>query len=244
MPRSRVRWWSVFLSALLILLPGAELSLEAQKKKTSRRRVRYTVPSYGNPTAKDAETGEDRAVREVAVQALGKLNGSVIVVEADTGRVLTIVNQPLALSAGFKPCSTIKLAVALGALEEGLITGDTLLRVSRRESINLTEALAYSNNPFFEILGKKMGFEKVSAYSRLLGFGELAGYLIEDEYPGSFPTTPPANGGVARLSSYGEGVKVTPLQLAALMAAFANGGRLYYLQYPRSDGPRPRSRPG
>ena len=236
MPRSRVRWWSVFLSALLILLPGAELSLEAQKKKTSRRRVRYTVPSYGNPTAKDAETGEDRAVREVAVQALGKLNGSVIVVEADTGRVLTIVNQPLALSAGFKPCSTIKLAVALGALEEGLITGDTLLRVSRRESINLTEALAYSNNPFFEILGKKMGFEKVSAYSRLLGFGELAGYLVEDEYPGSFPTTPPANGGVARLSSYGEGVKVTPLQLAALMAAFANGGRLYYLQYPRSDG--------
>jgi len=236
MPRSRVRWWSVFLSALLILLPGAELSLEAQKKKTSRRRVRYTVPSYGNPTAKDAETGEDRAVREVAVRALGKLNGSVIVVEADTGRVLTIVNQPLALSAGFKPCSTIKLAVALGALEEGLITGDTLLRVSRRESINLTEALAYSNNPFFEILGKKMGFEKVSAYSRLLGFGELAGYLIEDEYPGSFPTTPPANGGVARLSSYGEGVKVTSLQLAALMAAFANGGRLYYLQYPRSDG--------
>jgi len=235
MPRSRVRWWSVFLSALLILLPGAELSLEAQKKKTSRRRVRYTVPSYGNPTAKDAETGEDRAVREVAVQALGKLNGSVIVVEADTGRVLTVVNQPLALSAGFKPCSTIKLAVSLAALEEGLITGDTLLRVSRRESINLTEALAYSNNPFFEILGKKMGFEKVSAYSRLLGFGELAGYLVEDEYPGSFPTTPPANGGVARLSSYGEGVKVTPLQLAALMAAFANGGRLYYLQYPRSD---------
>lgn len=235
MPRSRVRWWSVFLSALLIFLPGAELSLQAQKKKTSRRRVRYTVPSYGNPTAKDAETGEDRAVREVAVRALGKLNGSVIVVEADTGRVLTIVNQPLALSAGFKPCSTIKLAVALGALEEGLITGDTRLRVSRRESINLTEALAYSNNPFFEILGKKMGFEKVSAYSRLLGFGELAGYLIEDEYPGSFPTTPPANGGVARLSSYGEGVKVTPLQLAALMAAFANGGRLYYLQYPRSD---------
>lgn len=235
MPRSRVRWWSVFLSALLIFLPGAELSLQAQKKKTSRRRVRYTVPSYGNPTAKDAETGEDRAVREVAVRALGKLNGSVIVVEADTGRVLTIVNQPLALSAGFKPCSTIKLAVALGALEEGLITGDTLLRVSRRESINLTEALAYSNNPFFEILGKKMGFEKVSAYSRLLGFGELAGYLVEDEYPGSFPTAPPTNGGVARLSSYGEGVKVTPLQLAALMAAFANGGRLYYLQYPRSD---------
>src|SRR3970040_424654 len=200
MPRSRVRWWSVFLSALLIFLPGAELSLQAQKKKTSRRRARYTVPSYGNPTGKDTEVGEDRAVREVAARALGKLNGSVIVVEADTGRVLTIVNQPLALSAGFKPRSTIKPAAAPGGREEGFTTGDTLLALSHRESINLTEALAYSNNPFFEILGKKMGFEKVSAYSRLLGFGELAGYLVEDEYPSSFPTTPPANGGGGRVA--------------------------------------------
>jgi cell division protein FtsI/penicillin-binding protein 2 len=45
---------------------------------------------------------------------------------------------------------------------------------------------------------------------------------------------PPVNGGVGRMSSFGEGIKVTPLQLAALMGAFANGGRLYYLQYPRT----------
>src|SRR3989304_401811 len=122
MPRSRVRWWSVFLSALLIFLPGAELSLQAQKKKSSRRRARYTVPSYGNPTAKDAETGEDRAVREVAARALGKLNGSVIVVEADTGRVRTIVNQPLALSAGFQPPSTPQPARGPGGAGEGLVT--------------------------------------------------------------------------------------------------------------------------
>ena len=234
MHRSQLRWWSALLGLLLILLPSFELSLHAQKPR-ARRRVRYTVPSYAEPAAKDSEAGEDRAVRAVAAQALGKLNGSVIVVEAESGRVLTIVNQPLALSAGFKPCSTIKLAVGLGALEEGLISGDTVLRVSRYKSLNLTEALAYSDNPFFEILGQRMGFQKVSSYARLLGFGELAGYLIEDEYPGSFPTEPPVNGGVARMSSYGEEIKVTPLQLAALMAAFANGGTLYYLQYPRTD---------
>jgi cell division protein FtsI/penicillin-binding protein 2 len=37
------------------------------------------------------------------------------------------------------------------------------------------------------------------------------------------------------MSSFGEGIQVTPLQLAALSAAFANGGTLYYLQYPHSE---------
>ena len=67
------------------------------------------------------------------------------------------------------------------------------------------------------------------------GLGELAGYNLPDEHPGAFPTEPPAFGGVARMSSFGEGIQITPLQLAALAAAFANGGTLYYLQYPHSQ---------
>jgi len=99
----------------------------------------------------------------------------------------------------------------------------------------LTEAMAHSNNKFFEQLGSQMGFETVSKYGRLLGLGELAGYNLPDEHPGSFPTVPPPYGGVARMSSFGEGIQVTPLQLAALSAAFANGGTLYYLQYPHTQ---------
>jgi cell division protein FtsI/penicillin-binding protein 2 len=101
--------------------------------------------------------------------------------------------------------------------------------------MNLTEALAHSNNTFFEELGRRMGFDTVSRYGRLLGLGELAGYNLPDEHPGSFPTQPPAYGGVGRMSSFGEGIQVTPLQLAALAAAFANGGTLYYLQYPHTQ---------
>lgn len=219
-----------------LLIAAAPQSKKKSPSNRQRRRRRFIVPTYANSTKHDRPRGEDPSMRAVAAQALGRYNGSVVVVETDTGRILTVVNQRLAFSAGFKPCSTIKLAVALGALEQGVITGDALLRVSRYQSINLTEALAYSNNSFFEILGNRLGFEKVSRYAHLLGFGELAGYLIENEYPGAFPVQPPANGGVGRLSTFGEDVKVTPLQLAAMMAAFANGGTLYYLQYPSVEG--------
>src|SRR5260370_26123303 len=45
---------------------------------------------------------------------------------------------------------------------------------------------------------------------------------------------PPAHGGIARMSSFGEGIQITPLQLVSLASAFANGGTLYYFQYPRT----------
>jgi cell division protein FtsI/penicillin-binding protein 2 len=109
-----------------------------------------------------------------------------------------------------------------------------MIRVAPRKYLNLTEALAHSNNEFFEELGRRMGFDTVSRYGRLLGLGELAGYQIAEEHPGGFPSEPPKYGGVARMSSFGEGIQMTPLQLGALVSSFANGGTLYYLQYPRT----------
>src|SRR4029077_9272447 len=80
----------------------------------------------------------------------------------------------------------------------------------------------------------RMGFDTVSKYARLLGLGELSGYEIPEEHPGAFPMQPPPHGGVARMSSFGEGIQMTPFQLVSLAAAFANGGTLYYLQYPEA----------
>ena len=36
------------------------------------------------------------------------------------------------------------------------------------------------------------------------------------------------------MTSFGDGISVTPLEMAALMGAVANGGTLYYMQYPRT----------
>ncbi len=201
-------------------------------------RYRYGVPTYADSAKEDAAEFDDPVVRAAAVEALGRYNGSVVAVDPNSGRVLSIVNQKLAFSSGFIPCSTIKPAIALAALEENVITRDTMVPVARRRYMNLTEAMAHSNNAFFEELGRRMGFDTVSRYARLLGLGELAGYNIPEEHPGAFPSAPPPRGGVARMSSFGEGIQTTPLQLGALAAALANGGTMYYLQYPRSEGER------
>src|SRR5580692_10779520 len=210
---------------------GAGKAVARTRKYASRYRG---VPTFADSSSADISTFDDPVVREAAVEALGRYNGSVVAVDPNTGRILTVVNQKIAFGDGYIPCSTIKPTIALAALEENVITRDTMLKVSYRKYMNLTDAMAHSNNVFFEQLGTRMGFDTVSKYARLLGLGELSGYEIPEEHPGAFPMQPPAHGGVARMSSFGEGIQITPLQLAALAAAFANGGTLYYLQYPRS----------
>ncbi len=223
------------ISAWTAPTPGAASSRKASSKRTAR--YRYGVPTFADSTKEDVAEFDEPVVREVAVQALGRYNGSVVAIDPNSGRILTIVNQKLAFSAGFIPCSTIKPAIALAALEESVITRDTMVPVARRRYMNLTEAMAHSNNAFFEELGRRLGFDTVSRYARLLGLGELAGYAIPEEHPGAFPSAPPT-GGVARMSSFGEGIQITPLQLGVLAATLANGGTMYYLQYPRSEDER------
>jgi cell division protein FtsI/penicillin-binding protein 2 len=148
-----------------------------------------------------------------------------------------MVNQHLALSAGAEPCSTIKVAVALAALKEGLVKSDTPVNLGGHYSVDMTHALARSVNAYFEVLGRAMGFERVKHYANEFGLGELAGYNIPGEQLGVYPDTelPAADGGVGRMCSFGESISMTPLQLGALVSAIANGGTLYYLQHPTSQ---------
>lgn len=210
----------------------------ASKKKVSRRRYYrdpWTEPTYADSTVGDRIYGEDLVVRRAAVEALGPFNGSVMVTDAGTGRILTIVNQKLAFQSGFTPCSTIKLVTSVAGLVEGVITPEKSLKVSRRERMNLTSALARSNNPYFQIVGRELGFERVAYYARMLGIGEKAGLNIPEEQAGSLPEGDPrAHGGVGLMCSHGVGVELTPIQLSAMLAMIANNGTLPWLQYPRS----------
>jgi penicillin-binding protein 2 len=196
---------------------------------------RFTANSFATSdlTAADITAGEDPIVRQSAIEALGDMNGTAVVINPANGRILAMVNQKLALSPGAEPCSTIKLSVALAALAEGLVTSDTPVKLPGFK-MNMTDALAKSNNLYFEELGRELGFDRVRHYAMQFGLGELAGYNISGEQLGTYPDQPIAEseGGVGKMCSYGQGVSMTPLQLGAFVAALANGGTLYYLQHP------------
>ncbi len=166
----------------------------------------WDEPTYADSTAGDNVDGEDIDVRRAAVESLGPLNGSVVVSDPNTGRILAMVNQKLALSDGYQPCSTVKVPVAFAALSEGLVDRTTMVRIYGRTKLNLTQALAKSNNQYFAKLGEQLGYEKFSYYAHLFGLGEKAGLDIPGEHAGHFPAEPPKN-----------------------------GGTLYYLQHPRSQ---------
>jgi cell division protein FtsI/penicillin-binding protein 2 len=202
-----------------------------------RRRYyeRFHMSSFAEDVAAgDLTAGEDSVVRQAAIDALGNMNGTVVAIEPTSGRVLAMVNQKLALSSGAQPCSTIKLSVALAALSEGLVSKETPVTLGAHYRMNLTTALAKSNNAYFEALGRKLGFEKVAYYAHEYGLGELAGYDIPGEQVGEYPDAviPDRLGGVGKMCSFGEGVSMTPLQLGAMVSAIANGGTLYYMQHP------------
>jgi cell division protein FtsI/penicillin-binding protein 2 len=192
------------------------------------------IDNISDLTQGDVTAGEDPIVRQAAIDALGNMNGTVVAIDPGNGRILAMVNQKLALSSGAEPCSTIKISVALAALEEGIITKDTPVNLGGSYRINLTDALAHSVNAYFEVLGRELGFERVKHYANEFGLGELAGYNIPGEQLGVYPDEPlPADkGGVGRMCSFGESISMTPLQLGALVSAIANGGTLYYLQHP------------
>jgi penicillin-binding protein 2 len=206
--------------------------------RRTRFRERFSASSFAdNLTLGDVTEGEDPVVRAAAIQALGNMNGTAVAIDPANGRILAMVNQKLALSRGAEPCSTIKLTVALAALEEGIVRKDTPVSLGGGYHLTLTEALAHSNNLYFETLGRSLGFERVKHYANQFGLGELAGYHIEGEQLGTYPdeVLPVALGGVGRMCSFGESVSMTPLQLGAIVSAIANGGTLYYLQHPQTS---------
>lgn len=177
----------------------------------------------GSMIAKDDIAGEDPEVRRVALNALGNHAGTVVVMDPKTGRVYSIVNQEWALGEGFKPCSTIKLVTGLAGLNEKLIDPNNTRIASG--AIDLTAALAHSNNPYFQQVGGRVGFDKMLSYARELGLGEKTGINARNEFQGELPMFK-SGAAVNHMSSHGDDFKVTAVQLATLVSAMANGGKL------------------
>jgi len=154
-----------------------------------------------------------------------------------------------AIQGRYSPGSTFKMAVAVAALEEGLITPDFRVRcggsavfhgrafrcwrAGGHGSVDLREALEHSCNVYFYTLGNMVGVDRINKWATRLGLGVPSGIDLPSEVTGLVPSTAwkkqvvgePWYPGETISVAIGQGqVSVTPVSLAVMMATLANGG--------------------
>lgn len=158
-----------------------------------------------------------------------------------------------AIQGQYPPGSTFKIVVALAGLAEGVIDQDTtfycnghIKRAGRKYHcwrsrrghgrVNLVQALEQSCDVYFYRVGEKIGIDAIERQARILGLGDLTGIGLENEARGLMPNSrwkKAVKGmvwfpGETLISSIGQGYNLTtPLQLANMIAAIANGGTIY-----------------
>src|SRR5207244_10127564 len=130
-------------------------------------------------------------------------------------------------------CSTIKLVTGVAGISEQVIQPVETVTVGGNYSLNLTEALAHSNNTYFQRVGGEVGFDKMVTYAREMGLGEKTGINYANEYAGRVPLFK-SGYAVNHMSSHGDDFEVTAIQLASLVSAMSNGGRLLVPHLPRT----------
>lgn len=161
-----------------------------------------------------------------AVSASGSPMTNKVFGNYDLGSVFKVVIASAALESGISPNftyndSTGSINVAGRLFHSDNPAGDGLL--------NMSAAFAKSNNPYFINLGQKTGAAKILAMAKSLGFGQATtfapGYATS---AGNLPTAQDISlpGELANLSMGQGSLLVTPVQVARMMSAAANGGLL------------------
>ena len=158
-----------------------------------------------------------------------------------------------ALRGQYPPGSTFKMTVALAALEAGTVTPATRVYCSGRlklsrsyefrcwkkeghGSVDLHKAIKESCDVWFYQVGLETGIDRIASVAKRLGLGAQTGFPFGSERSGLIPTREWKKkrfgtswyDGETVISSIGQGfVLTTPMQLATMASALANGGTVW-----------------
>jgi cell division protein FtsI/penicillin-binding protein 2 len=162
-----------------------------------------------------------------------------------------------AVTDTYEPGSTFKLITVAGVLSDGLVTPDTAFtlpysihvadRVVHDAELRLTERLtvaqilARSSNVGAITLAQRLGTNRLLAWIGRFGFGKKTGIDFPGESPGILPSY--WSGSSIGNVPIGQGIAVTPVQMAAAYAAIANGGVLARPHLVERIAGRGRARP-
>jgi penicillin-binding protein 2 len=230
---------------------------------------------------KDLYLSIDLDLQQASEDAMKGYVGALVALDPRTGRILALVSSPAfdpdafasgidneewkalndpvsrplqnkALQGRYAPGSTFKIVMAAAALQEGVVSKNSLFECTGRfrlgrsvfrcwkwgghRQTNLYKALVESCDIYFYQAGLKLGIEKIAKYARTFGLGSKTGIDLSGESRG-FIATPdwklrryqePWQEGETLITAIGQGFTlVTPLQMACLTTAVANGGTLF-----------------
>jgi cell division protein FtsI (penicillin-binding protein 3) len=150
--------------------------------------------------------------------------------------------QDRAVGFTYEPGSTFKSFTVAGALEEGTVKPETAfalppqIRVADRTigeshprgfaTLSTAEILAQSSNVGAIKIGLKMGADRFDKWVRRFGFGRRTGVDLPGEERGLVLSVKDYSGSSMGNLPIGQGIAVTPMQMATAYAAIANGGTL------------------
>jgi cell division protein FtsI/penicillin-binding protein 2 len=180
----------------------------------------------------------------------------------DVGGAPPYARQNRAVAAAYEPGSTFKAITVSGALQEGTVTPDTefdippQIQVADRtikdaeahgyERLTVARILAQSSNIGAVKIGMTLGKNRFDQWVRGFGFGKMTGVDVPGESPGIVLKTAQYSGSSMGNLPIGQGIAVTPIQMAQAYTAIANGGimhRPYVVQGDQKPGKRVLAQP-
>ena len=154
------------------------------------------ISSWTSDTSRSNDAEIDAALQGAATAALANRDGTIIVMDAQTGRVRAIVNPHLAYAQALMPGSSIKPFTALAALRAELIDESSrTVCPGRFTGLNFSlpcvhadhlppfspaQAIAYSCNYYFATAGQRLGRDQLVATLREFDFGQPTGIADEE----------------------------------------------------------------
>jgi cell division protein FtsI/penicillin-binding protein 2 len=218
--------------------PGGSL-LAVSKDGSASRTIAKADPSPGAPV----KTTIDPDLQESAVSALAGRVGGIALLDSGNGDVRALAGQ--AFSAPQPPGSTFKMITTTAALEKGVVSLDDEFEITSGVNVggrfienangeycggSFREAFAESCNADFAPLGPKIGNDGLVEVAERFGFNSpptlYASRFVAEVDPEE-STIPTEIGDELDLgvSAIGQGeVLATPLQMASVAQAIANGG--------------------
>jgi cell division protein FtsI (penicillin-binding protein 3) len=186
------------------------------------------------------------AVRATAV-VLDAQSGGVLAMAVAPGfdanlysRTPADTHRNVAVTDTYEPGSTFKLVTVAAALSEGLVNASTAftlpysIQVADRvvhdaeprgtETMTVAQILSRSSNVGAITLAQFLGSERLGSWIDRFGFGEPTGIDFPGESPGIVLPVDRWSGSTIDNVPIGQGIAVTPVQMAAAYAAVANGG--------------------